>query len=454
MKKLISLLLCLAMAATLVACGGSGTNPAAATTKATEAATSAPAAAESTAEETNPYAVTEPVTIEFWNAYPDQVKIDWLQSCVDAFNASQDMVTVEMKNISGYNPANEQLSAAQAAGKGLPALALINCPRVLTYADGGMTEPLDAYMTAYGFEIEDYNAGMMDAMVPNGSTEHYGIPWGISSSVVYWNMDLLRQAGIDKVPETWEEVREIAPIIKEKTGAKTIGFPSELNYCEVLMRNAGADPLGDGTKANIFDENIVRFVKEYKEMIDAGEAEFFVGNDQNANLNNSFFAGQMACIVNTSSVAHAIAESSDFEIVTQFAIKDTVDPALSCIAGGALIMPAMNDQQVKNAGFQLLMYMTSRENVNSWSSVGAVYPTRLSTLQNAEAMKEIYDYEPLLENIYAGLDGIVPKNKTPYQTAAYKVLLNAMGDYFYNNADFDTVWTAAEKEINYVLAGG
>ena len=448
MKKLISLLLCLAMAAALAACGGSGTNPAAAT-KAADVTQAA-----QTTENADRYAVTEPITIEFWNVYPEESKTNWLQSCVDAFNASQDLITVVQKNISSYNPMNEQLSAAQAAGKGLPALALINCPRVLTYADGGMTEPLDAYMAAYGFEVDDYNKGMMDAMVPIGSTEHYGIPWGISSAVAYWNMDLLRQAGIDKVPETWAEVREVASTIKEKTGAKTIGFPSELNYCEVLMRNAGADPLGDGTKADLFNENIVRFMKEYKEMIDAGEAEFFVGNDRDTNLNNSFYSGQMACIINTSSVAHSIAQSADFEIATAFAIKDVADPAISCIAGSALIMPALNSQQVKNAGFQFLMYMTSRENVSSWSSVGAVYPTRLSTLENGEVMKEIYEYEPLLENIYKGLDDIVPKNKTPYQGAAYKVLLDAMGDYFYNGADFDTVWSGAEKEINYILAGG
>lgn len=450
MKKLLSLVLCLLLVLSLTACGKTGSNPAAPAPAADSGTkTDEPQASASP----DKYAVTEPITIEFWNTYAEEAKTVWLQNCIDAFNASQDLITVELKQVTGYNACNEQLSAAQAAGKGLPGLSLINCPRVLTYANSGMVEPLDAYMEACGFEIEDYNPGMLQAMVPDGGTEHYGIPWGISSSVCYWNMDLLRQAGIDKVPETWAEVRKVAPVIKEKTGAKTIGFLSELNYCEVMMRNAGADPLGDGKTANMFDENIVRFMKEYKEMIDAGEAEFFVGSDQNTNISTSFTSGQLACMVNTSAIAHQTASTSDFEIVTAFAIKDTVEPPISCIAGGALIIPAMNSQEVKNAAFQLLMYMTSRENVASWSAVGAVYPTRLSTLNNPEAMKAIYEYEPLLENIYKGLDGIVPKNKTPYQTAAYKVLLNAMGDYFYNNADFDTVWAAAEKEINYVLSG-
>lgn len=451
MKKLVSLVLCLAMLVTLTACSG-GTNPAAA-----PVTTPASSGAE-TAQSANLYAVTEPVTIEFWNPLIDQVKADWLQDCAERFNASQDLITVELKQMNDYNSLNEQLSAAQAAGKGLPGVALINCPRVLTYADSGMIEPLNGYMDSYGFELEDYNSGMMNAMIPYGETEYFGIPWGISSSVCYWNMDILKQAGYDHIPETWAELKEIAPVILEKTGKKTIAFLSELNYAEVMLRNAGADPLGDGTSANLWDDNIVRFMKEYKQMIDAGQAEFVVGTDQNTNISTAFYSGELACMVNTSAVAHAaasqVAATGNFEVATSFAIQDVAEPALSCIAGAAIIVPAMNDQQIKNAAFQFIMFMTSSENVASWTSAGSVYPARLSVLNDAEVMQEIYEYEPLLEGIYTGLDGIVAKNKSPYQTSAYKVLLDAMGQYFYDDADFDTVWSNAETEINYILAGG
>lgn len=452
MKKLISLFLCAVMILGLTACG-SGTKTEATNPPAADSEVE-PAKEETAAAEPGLYEVTEPITIEFWNTYGDETKQAWLQDAVDAFNASQDLITVEMKTIVDYGPMDEQLTAAQAAGKGLPGLAFINAPRVLTYAANGMTEPLNAYMDACGFELDDFNAGMMDAMKPNGSDQYYGIPWGISSAVAYWNVTMLKECGIDEVPETWEQVREAAKIIKEKKGVKTIGFLSELNYTEVMLRNAGADPLGDGQTADMFNEHIVNFMKEYKEMIDAGEAEFFVGTDQNTNILTAFYSGQLACMMETSSIVNAVATNSDFEVASSFGIRNVADPCISCVAGGAAIVPAANDQQVKNAAFQFLMYLTSKENVASWSSVGNVYPIRNSVMNDQAYLDNAFAYEPMLENIYNGLPGVVSKNKTPYQTSAYKVLLNAMGQYFYNGADFDTVWSAAEKEINLILAGG
>lgn len=450
MKKLISLLLCAVLILGLVACGS--TAPEATDPPAAGNAAETPKE-EVVEKEPGKYEVTEPITIEFWSNYGEEHKQNWLKNAVEEFNASQDLITVEMKTIVDYGPMNEQLSAAQAAGKGLPGIAFINCPRVLTYANNGLTEPLNEYMDAFGFELDDFNAGMMDAMKPIGSDSYYGVPWGISSAVTYWNKDMLTECGIEKIPETWEEMRAASKIIYEKKGLKTIGMVSELNYVEVMMRNAGADPLGDGQTADMFNEHVVSFVKEFKEMIDAGEAEFFVGADQVTNLTTAFYSGQIACIYHTSAIVTSISKNADFEVVTSFGLENVADPCISCVAGAAAIIPALNDQQVKNAAFQFLMFLTSKENVPGWSAAGNVYPTRYSVMSNDAFLQEIYEFEPLLENIYKGLGGVVSKNKTPYQTAAYKILLNAMGEYFYNGADFDAVWENAEKEINYILAG-
>jgi ABC-type glycerol-3-phosphate transport system substrate-binding protein len=264
---------------------------------------------------------------------------------------------------------------------------------------------------------------------------------------------MLKAAGVTKVPETWDEMREAAHLIKEKTGKATFGTLSELNYIEVLMRNAGADPLADGVKCDLQNEDIVSWMKEYKEMIDAGEADLFVGANMAADIVTAFYAGEFACMVNTIAITNQVDKNSDFEVATSFALKDKLDPPISCVAGAAAIIPALNDQNVKNAAWQFLTFLLSKENVKDWSSISATYPVRASIYTDADIMQKLYDTQPLYKNIYAGLDGVVSKNKTPYQTAAYKILLNAMGQYFYDGADFDTVWTNAEDEINNLLAG-
>lgn len=455
MKKAIALLLCAVMLLGLVACGSGNTEQT--TAPAAQAAGTEAAGTEAAAPQPGKYDVTEPITIEFWINYSEQPKQEWIQGAVDAFNASQELVTVELVLLNGYGAVDEALTAAQAAGKGLPGLANINCPRVLTYATSGLTEPLDDYMAATGFPVDDFNEGMMAAMQPLADPDHYyGIPFGISSSVCYWNLTLLNECGITEVPTTWEQMRAAADIIKDKTGKMTLGIPSELNYVEVMMRNAGADPLGDGTASNLYDENVVSFVQELKEMYDAGQAEVFDGTDYTTNIATAFYAGDLACMVNTSSIANAVAKNSaeaNIEVTATFGIQYKADPCISCVAGGALIVPAANDQQVKNAAWQFIQFLTSKENVASWSIPGAVYATRYSVLEDEALVSAIYENCPMMEGIYAGFSGVVSKNKTPYQTAAYKILLNAMGQYLHGNADFDTVWSSANDEIDYLLAG-
>lgn len=408
--------------------------------------------ATSFAGDVSKYAVTEQITIEFWDSYGEPDKSGWMQNAVKAFNESQSLITVEYKNIAGYAAMDEQLTGAQAAQKGLPAIAFINCPRVQTYAASGMVEPLNDYIAASGFDIEDINAGMLDALTADADSMVYGMPIGISSACIFWNLDLLKQAGMEEIPATWDELVAAAPIIQEKTGKVAFGAMSELNYIDSLTRNTGADMLGDGMTCAMFDENIVSWIKDYKKMIDADQADLFMGTTYSADIMTAFTSGNLACMCNTIAVTNAVVSNSQFQVVTSFMLKNKVEPPLSTVAGAAAIIPALNDQAAKNAAWQFLAFLLSKENVKDWSYVSATYPVRVSVYSDPEAMADLYATQPLYENIYAGLDGVVAKNKTPKQTAAYKIVLNAMGQYFYDNADFDTVWKAAEEEVNYLLA--
>ena len=398
------------------------------------------------------YAVTEPITIEFWDSYGEPEKSAWMQAAVKAFNESQALVTVEYRNIAGYGAMDEQLAGAQAAQKGLPGIAFINFPRVQTYAASGMVEPLNEYVKATGFDIEDINAGMLDALTANADGLLYGMPLGVSSACVFWNMDLLKQIGVDKLPDTWDELVALAPVIQEKTGKTAFGIMSELNYMDSLIRNTGADVLGDGTYCNLMDENIVSLLKAFKGMIDANQARLYTGTTYTADIMTDFTSGNLVCMCNTIAVTNNVAANSNFEVVTSFMLKNKVEPAISTAAGAAIIIPALNDQAVKNAAWQFASFLLSKDNVKDWSFVSSTYPVRVSIYSDASAMAALYATQPLYENIYAGLDGVVSKNKTPLQTSSYKILLAAIGKYFYDNADFDTEMKNAVEEVNYLLS--
>ncbi|BAZ43669.1 family 1 extracellular solute-binding protein [Chondrocystis sp. NIES-4102] len=52
----------------------------------------------------------------------------------------------------------------------------------------------------------------------NCQEQVFGLPWYLTTSITIYNQQLLKQAGIERSPETYEELAQAAKTIKEKTG--------------------------------------------------------------------------------------------------------------------------------------------------------------------------------------------------------------------------------------------
>ena len=180
MKKTLAVLLTAAMLMTLLAgCSGGGSTGGGSTGGA-----KAPAQEEPVVQEASFYEVTEPITIQWWHALEDQYS-QTVQEVVDGFNNSQDLITVEAVYIGNYSALNEALVAAHAAGTGLPAITAANTPYVAEYGSGGLTENLNPYIEATGYDVDDFGAGMIAATQYEG--KQVALPFLISTQVIYYN---------------------------------------------------------------------------------------------------------------------------------------------------------------------------------------------------------------------------------------------------------------------------
>ncbi len=63
---------------------------------------------------------------------------------------------------------------------------------------------------------EQYNQAIINSLKYNGKL--YSLPWYATSAVTIYNKQLIEKAGV-VVPGTYEQIGEIAPVIKSKTGA-------------------------------------------------------------------------------------------------------------------------------------------------------------------------------------------------------------------------------------------
>lgn len=198
MKKLIALLLAMAMVLSLAACGGSS-EPAAEAPAAEAPAAEAPAA-EAPAADAGKEEVVE-LTMWFWGA-DDAQQAALAQALVEPFNAAHPgyNMTVEYRA-----SVNKDMAIALAAGEGPDIVYESSGALALTYIQAGKYANLDEYAEKFGWR-EKLLGCMYDSGVYEGSL--YTVPMGMNAVGMVYNKDVLAANGWE-VPTTVEELTQI-----------------------------------------------------------------------------------------------------------------------------------------------------------------------------------------------------------------------------------------------------
>ncbi len=248
MKKLIALLLTLAMVLSLAACGSGSQKT---EEPAAPAATAAPAAGDAPAAP----AESGPVTIKLMMSQTQQPGVS---AAVEAFNKAYEGQYICEADYLAFDNVFETLEILMSSKSSEYDVFAADGPNIAAYAKRGYLTPLTSYLTAE--EVAMFTAPMQDEIQYNG--EIYGAAMGDSSLVMYYNTDLLEQAGITydfsalsgENRITWEELVDIAKQVQAKVdpdGSKgligiefqQVGRTYQMN---VLANDLGGVNIGEG----------------------------------------------------------------------------------------------------------------------------------------------------------------------------------------------------------------
>lgn len=208
MKKIIALLLVLAMALSLAACGGQSEAPA--ETKA--AANNAPAEAVEPSNEPDTIVVmAPPVTGEYLN----NLKV-WAED----FTAMYPHLTIEIIETS-WGDHSDKLSTMAQAGEA-PDIAEISSGALGTYVEMGVAIDIAKYMSAD--RLADYDANAVEYMSLEGTV--YGLPLYLTIQSIGANKTLMEELGIDvaKIQNEGWTYEEFLEVIELGTTDSRFGF--------------------------------------------------------------------------------------------------------------------------------------------------------------------------------------------------------------------------------------
>lgn len=132
---------------------------------------------------------------------------DYMSNVISEFE--KENPTIKIKWIDVPFSEGEKRTLASVLSDNPPDLINLNPDFSATLAQKGALAEIDKTQTS------QFNQEILKSLEYNGKL--YSIPWYATSAVTIYNKKLIQKAGVE-VPKTYEEIGQIAPIIKEKTG--------------------------------------------------------------------------------------------------------------------------------------------------------------------------------------------------------------------------------------------
>lgn len=365
------------------------------------------------------------IVIKYWTANGGKIE-EAKQNLVKKFNESQNRIEVQEANQGNYDDLHAKVQAAFAAGNA-PAVFDLEIASTGIFSRSGMLTdltPLAARDEAQ-LNIKDFNPGLMGNAYVDGKL--YGIPFMRSTPIFYKNVTMLKEAGLDPAgPKNWTEFEQYSRVLKAK-GKTPMTMAAGVWEYEALVAQSGGKVLSDDGKKALFNTpEGVAPVEFWKKMSDEGLIKFVVGKTAGADADKDW-SNQISAfkIGSTAGVSASleVAKGNNFEMATDFmpANKSYGVPTGGC----HLAMTSKLSEQEKEATWEFIKFMTSKENTIYQHKYVGYLPNRLSALQSDELQnyyKEFPQYKVASDQLqYA----VMRPNASAYPEVS-KVMLDAM----------------------------
>lgn len=157
----------------------------------------------------------EPVTLTFWHTYSEGAEEDFMNAAIAAFEDANPGITI--------NPIRMPLDGLQqqvitsASGDAAPDVMRMDLTWVSGFAKLGALQDLTGFD---GFDALKGNVQEASMATNYYDGSYYGFPLNATTTVSVWNMDLLKEFGLDSAPTTINELVEAAKAHNDPTNEK------------------------------------------------------------------------------------------------------------------------------------------------------------------------------------------------------------------------------------------
>lgn len=439
-KRILALLLAMALMAPLAACGAAGSPDQSSAQASTSESSQAPT--QSASDKSGA------ITLQFWNGLtgPDGPV---LQDYVNEFNQSnKDGITISM-NIIPWANFMQKLPQSIATGTA-PDFVIMVGDMLGLYTSNGSYQPMDDYFTLGNTPKDKFTAESLALFNLDG------VQWSLPQALYgpayyYWNKDLFKKAGLDpeKPPETYDQIIEAAKKLTDpKTGTYGLGLPIQDNRLinQMILSETGYTYFDETTKkGNMEKPEVQALLTKLQSVIKTNKIS--PPSVSGAEMDHLALTGQLAQYMNGPWMLDGFRQSG-----LNFGVKSIPSGAkgpVGTVEGAGFAVLKDTSEANKKAVYKFLDFYYSDEKAVDWALKNGNPPFLKPVIENDKIKSDPYASE-FVKSMQYGKPHFVGYKTMPQITS--DVLNPLFENVFYGGANVATATKDADAAMEKILA--
>ncbi|NLJ25568.1 MAG: ABC transporter substrate-binding protein [Firmicutes bacterium] len=338
------------------------------------------------------FATAAPVEVTLWHYFEHEA--DALDKVVADYNALQDDIRIIPTFVSRDELMN-QYTIGAISGQ-LPDIGMVDSPDMASYIALGVFEDITGYLEAWEDLQYFYDGPLSSCMDAEGRI--YGLPNNSNCLALLCNMDLLRAAGYNEPPTTWEEMLEVAAattnVNKGVYGFAMSAISNEEGTFQLIpwLYAAGAKV------SNIDSQEAAEALSFLTTLVEKGYMSKEVINWGQGDAYNAFIGGRAAML---ESGTWQIATLDRDKVHESFEYKYALLPKgkqYASVIGGENF-GVTTASKAKDACVDFLKFMQSAKNNAQWCEIAGKLPVRRDAIDHADFLTEDERYVVFTEGM-------------------------------------------------------
>ena len=319
----------------------------------------------------------------------DPEELEAYRQVAEAYEASQDTVSVDLIEIAERDELIARLSTSIAGGKP-PDLFLLNYRYYGQFQAKGALASLDPYLaSSSAFAADEFYPEAMEAFQDDG--QQTCMPQNVSSLVVYYNEDLFAKAGLDVPKPGWQwiaMVHDALRLTKDTDGDGSIdqyglGVDPEIIRIAPFIWSNGAELVDDQAHPTTFTIEDPKAVQAIQGFLSLRSTVGVTPTDEEAeseDFETRFLNGSLGMIMESRRVVPTFRTIEDFEWDV-VALPEYRSPS-SILHSDAYCMPAQAEHQ--DAAWNYLEFALGPQGQQVAAETGRTVPSLIS-VANSDA---------------------------------------------------------------------